>query len=222
MTASVPEQPKIYHITHLDRLPFIIEDGRLWCDSVMANRQNKGTVIGLSEIKQRRLSNLLTSHADLRLRVGDCAPFYFCPRSVMLFVIHKADNRELEYRGGQESILHLEADFHVVVKWAKERRRRWAFTTSNAGSSLFEDYADLEQLNKIAWEAVQAEWWENTPELPNRKENKQAEFLIQGYLPWTLIERIGVYSPQVRGRVLSTLTTTEHRPPVEVKKDWYY
>ena len=222
MTTPVPDQPKIYHITHLDRLPSITEDGKLWCDAVMASRQNKGTVIGLSEIKQRRLSNFLTSHADLRLKVGDCVPFYFCPRSVMLFVIHKKDHRELGYAGGQEPIVHLEADFHLVVKWAKERKRRWAFTTSNAGSYLFEDYSDLEQLNKIAWGAVQAEWWENTPEFPDRKENKQAEFLLQGYLPWTLIDRVGVYSHQVREQVLSTLITVEHRPPVEVKKDWYY
>lgn len=222
MVTPVPEKLKIYHIAHSDRLPSIIKDGRLWCDAVMANRQDKGTVIGLSEIKQRRLSSFLTSHADLRLKVGDCVPFYFCPRSVMLYVIHKGDHRELEYGGGQEPIVHLEADFHLVVEWAKERRRRWAFTTSNAGSLLFEDYSDLGQLDKIAWDAVQAEWWENTPEFPNHKENKQAEFLLQGYLPWTLIERIGVYSLQVRRQISSTLTATEHRPPVEVKKDWYY
>lgn len=29
---TVPAQPKIYHIVHVDRLPSIIADGCLWCD----------------------------------------------------------------------------------------------------------------------------------------------------------------------------------------------
>ncbi|MBE7527723.1 MAG: DUF4433 domain-containing protein [Burkholderiales bacterium] len=35
---------------------------------------------GVAQIKQRRLTSCLNSYPDLR--VGDCVPFYFCPRSV--------------------------------------------------------------------------------------------------------------------------------------------
>ena len=94
-----------------------------------------GTTIGMSHIKQRRLTYQLNSRPGLR--VGDCVPFYFCPRSIMLYVIHMANSPELDYRGGQGPIVHLEADLHEAVDWAERHGRRWAFTLSNAGSRLF-------------------------------------------------------------------------------------
>ncbi|WP_205620247.1 DarT ssDNA thymidine ADP-ribosyltransferase family protein [Salinivibrio socompensis] len=63
----------------------------------------------MNTIKQRRLTELtLDSHPDLY--VGQCVPFYFCPRSIMLYVIHRADSDELTYKGGQGPIIHLQAD----------------------------------------------------------------------------------------------------------------
>ena len=73
---TVPAQPKIYHIVHVDRLPSIIADGYLWCDAEILRRAPSGTTIGMSSIKQRRLNELtLTSHSGLH--VGDCVPFYW-------------------------------------------------------------------------------------------------------------------------------------------------
>ena len=83
----VPAAPKIYHIIHVDRLASVIADGCLWCDAQVLQRNRPGTQIGMSNIKQRRLLELrLSSHPGLL--VGGCVPFYFCPRSVMLFIIH--------------------------------------------------------------------------------------------------------------------------------------
>ncbi|HEV7517961.1 MAG TPA: DarT ssDNA thymidine ADP-ribosyltransferase family protein [Thermoanaerobaculia bacterium] len=33
MTFTVPERPKIFHITHVDNLPAILEAGVLWSDA---------------------------------------------------------------------------------------------------------------------------------------------------------------------------------------------
>ena len=144
----VPPRPKIYHIAHVDRLPSIMADGFLWCDAEVVRRAPAGTNIGMSSIKQRRLSELrLTSHRDLY--VGDCVPFYFCPRSVMLYLIYQANHPELAYRGGQGPILHFEADLSAAVAWANAQSARWAFTNSNAGSRYFEDYDDLAHLAEM-------------------------------------------------------------------------
>ena len=32
----MPDEPKVYHIVHVNRLPSIITDGHLWCDAEMA------------------------------------------------------------------------------------------------------------------------------------------------------------------------------------------
>ena len=134
----------------------------------------------------------------------------------MLYVISKADLSELAYRGGQEPIVHLEADLWQTVVWASREKQRWAFTTSNAGSRFFDDYSDLAQLKKIDWNAVQARDWRG------RKEGKQAEFLIEHHFPWELVLRIGVQSQPVYRRVRLALESATHEPPVEIKSNWYY
>lgn len=154
MTVPVPAQPKIYHIVHSDRLASIIADGFLWSDAAMVQRQGVGTTIGMSNIKARRLNELsLSCHPNLR--VGHCTPFYFCSRSVMLYLIYRR-NEDLTYKGGQEPIVHLEADLHATIAWAQQNNRRWAFTLSNAGAYYFEDRSDIAQLGDINWDAVQA------------------------------------------------------------------
>lgn len=214
-TVLVPPQPKIYHIAHVDRLPSIVADGFLWCDAEIVRRAPPGTTIGMSGIKQRRLTELhLSSYPDLH--VGDCVPFYFCPRSVMLYLIYQGNHPEMSYRGGQGPILHFEADLNAVVAWANAQPERWAFTLSNAGSYFFEDRNDLARLNEINWTAVQARDWRA------HKEGKQAEFLLEQRFPWHLIERIGVRDRTIYQQVVNAIPAHEHRPTVEVRPDWYY
>ena len=210
----VPTEPKIYHIVHVDRLPSIIHDGELRCDAKMVQRSGTGTAIGISDIKDRRLKSTLGSYPDLH--VGDCVPFYFCPRSVMLYVIYKRNHPELEYRGGQGPIVHLEAHLLGAVAWADANKRRWAFTTSNAGAAYFESYYDLGQLNKLDWDAIGAADWRG------RQEGKQAEFLVERSFAWNLISRIGVRSDRIRDKVRQAMQASAHSPPVEIKPNWYY
>lgn len=211
---TVPDNPKIYHIVHVDRLQSILSEECLWCDAVVIARKITGTTIGMNSIKQRRLNKLLESHPDLH--VGDCVPFYFCRRSVMLYVIHKANHQELAYRGGQSHIVHLEADLHETIRWVEDAQRRWVFTLSNAGSHYFEDRSDLARLDEIDWNAIRATSWQNC------KEEKQAEFLIERSFPWELVNRIGVQNQQVYRQVKIELETTKHQPVVEIKPGWYY
>ena len=209
-----PAAPKIYHIVHVDRLASIVADGGLWSDAALQRRARPGTTIGMSHIKQRRLTYRLDSRPGLR--VGDCVPFYFCPRSVMLYVIHRADNEGLQYRDGQGPIVHLEADLHEAVAWADRNQRRWAFTLSNAGSGYFEDRCDLAQLGQIDWSAIQARQWQG------RSHGKQAEFLMEQSFSWTLIRRVGVRSVGIRDQVTEAIQATDHRPAVELRREWYY
>lgn len=212
---TAPADPKIYHIIHVDRLPSIINDGRLWCDAEIVRRNLPGTTIGMNGIKQRRLNELtLTSHPVLH--VGDCVPFYFCPRSIMLYLIAKGNHVDLAYRGGQVPIIHLEADLRQTVAWAEAHGLRWSFTLSNAGAYYFEDRCRLDQLNEIDWEAVQATDWRQ------KKDGKQAEFLIEREFPWELVSRIGVINTDIHARVGAALGAAAHRPRVEVKREWYY
>jgi hypothetical protein len=212
---TVPSQPKIYHIVHIDRLASIIADGCLWCDAEIHRRNPPGTAIGMENIKERRLRKTLASYPQLH--VGDCVPFYFCPRSIMLYLFAQNNHYELTYHGGQEAIIHLEADLHAVVAWAQENNRHWAFTLSNAGSKYFEDRSDLKHLHEINWDAVCATDWREQ----SMKEGKQAEFLFEHSFPWHLVERVGVCSQKIYNQVTGIISGG-HRPQIEIHREWYY
>lgn len=214
MPNHTPEEPKIYHIVHVDRLASIIAGG-LWCDAEVVRRAQPGTTIGMNAIKQRRLTELtLASHPGLF--VGQCVPFYFCPRSIMLYLIYQRNHPDLEYRGGQGPIIHLESDLMQTIRWAEAQGQRWAFTLGNAGSRYFEDRSDLNQLGEIDWNAVNARDWRGC------KEGKQAEFLIEHQFPWALISRIGALSRTTYDQVLTVLQGAAHTPVVEIRPEWYY
>lgn len=211
----VPPNPKIYHIVHVDNLASIVADGCLWSDAVMTQRQG-GTVIGMGGIKQRRLGLPVACHSGLR--VGEFVPFYFCSRSIMLYVIHRANHPELAYRGGQQPIVHLEADLENVVRWMEASGRRWAFSLSNAGAYYTQFRTGLDQLGEINWEAVAATDFRPA----DVKEAKQAEFLVQRSFPWSLVERIGVHSQGIGQRAADAMQGAAHRPGIEIRRDWYY
>ena len=218
---TVPAQPKIYHIVHMDRLPSIIHSDGLWCDAEIVKHPGLGTTIGMGTIKSRRLNELtLDSHPGLH--VGACVPFYFCPRSIMLYLIYQGNHPELTYHGGQGPIVHLEFDLQAAVTWAEANNRRWAFTLSNAGSYFFEDRCDLVQLNEINWDAVGANRWSGAGISPTIKEGKQAEFLVETSFPWSLVERIGVRTNATYHQVVHALTASAHKPQLEIRSEWYY
>ena len=214
---SPPAEPKIYHITPGGNLAGIIADGCLWSDAEMIARGGPAVAAGMSHIKRRRLEELaVPCHPGTR--VGQFVPFYFCPRSVMLYILHKGNNPDLTYQGGQRHILHLEANLEEAVAWAEGQGRPWAFTDGNAGSRFFRTFRDRAQLDQLGWDHIAA--FDFRPR--EVKEAKQAEFLVFGSFPWTLVRKIGVTSEKVAERVRQIVEDCDHRPEVAVQSDWYF
>lgn len=212
-----PARPRIYHITHVNNLLDIVPAGGLLSDARMIAQGGPKAPIGMSKIKRRRVEEIPV-YCHPGTMVGDYVPFYFCPRSIMLYVIHRANDPELAYRGGQGEIVHLESDMHEAIRWAEEHGKPWAFSLSNAGAYAVEIHNQLSQLDKITWTAVAATDWQ----APRIRQAKQAEFLMHDFFPWELVRRIGVLAYPVARRAHNALQRAEHRPVVEVVRDWYY
>jgi ssDNA thymidine ADP-ribosyltransferase, DarT len=216
--SAPPLAPQVYHITHVGNLPAIVGAGGLLSDAAMLARGGPHARIGMSRIKERRLQ--LPVHCHPGDMVGDYVPFYFCPRSIMLYVIHCRNHPELTYRDGQGPIVHLRANLHAVVQWAEACGRRWAFSLSNAGARYTSFHASLADLHRLDWQAISATDFR----APAVKDGKQAELLVRDSLPWRFIDRIGVHSLAIAEQVDDLLAGAgaTHVPVVSVQPSWYY
>ena len=216
--ALPPENPVIYHIVHIDRLQSILNSGYLWSDKIVSQHQYYGTIIGMQKIKNNRLNRTIDGiYSDLH--VGECVPFYFCPRSVMLYMIYKKNHYELEYAGGQESIVHLRADLYTTVEWAEKNNLRWAFSSSNASSAYASFSSNLSQINHLNWDAINACYWAER----SIKDQKQAEFLIENKFNCNLIDYIGVHNQDILKQAKILLNEASYcNIEVNIRRDWYY
>lgn len=214
---TVPEKQRIYHITHVDNIDEIVSEGALRSDAVMVARGGPAASIGMSAIKLRRLTELYVKcyPGDF---VGEYVPFFFCPRSIMLYILHMDNSPELTYHGGQGPIVHLEADLRKSIAWADADDRRWAFSLSNAGAYYTQFRNDPDQLSEVNWPAVANDDFRSR----EVKEGKQAEFLMQDLFPWDLVRRIGVHSEAIKTQVEEALAEADHQPPVVVRRGWYF
>lgn len=206
----------IYHITHLVNLASIGRDGLLSDASRIAAGLDV-QLVGMSETKRRRLEEIAVDCCGGR-KVGESVPFYFCPRSVMLFVIHRGNHPDLGYHGGQGSIIHLATRVSTVTDWACSNGGEWAFSPQNAGNRFATFSQSLEELEGLDWRAISNT---NFTE-PRIKAAKQAEFLVHDRVPWNLIEGIEVQSERHLSPVQEVLQGMTHRPKVVVRPNWYF
>jgi hypothetical protein len=212
----VPPDAKIYHIVHVDRLTSIIASNGLHCDSFMQGRAHPGTTIGMPQLKQTRLNQPVDVFPGTA--VGDYVPFYFCSRSVMLYVIYMRNHPGLLYTGGQEPIVHLEADLMGVLDWADANGIDWALSLGNATANYAEFRSTRQELEEVRWDLIHERLWRD----PAVKEAKQSELLIKGFFPWTLFDRIGTASDAVAQQAAQIIQASDHRPLVQRMTNWYY
>ena len=213
----VPTNPKVYHITHLDNLSQIVTAGVLLSDAQRLALNLNCHIVGMSSIKLRRLMSLgVTCHPGTT--VGQYVPFYFCPRSIMLYLLYRGNHPDLDYRGGQRPIVHLVADLRRAVAWAEAQNRRWAFSDCNAGAGYADFFNDLDDLTKVNWSAVVSTDFRSM----EVKEGKQAEFLMHDSFPWEFVDRIGVVDTRAKTQVELIIAPASHKPLVTVEPGWYY
>ena len=215
--SAVPPHPKIFHITHIDNLPSIITTGGLISDAKRLTEGLSCSVVGMSTIKRRRLEEIQVPCYP-NTKVGEYVPFYFCSRSIMLYILHRRNHPELSYTGGQEPIIHLQADLTAVMHWADAHQVPWAFSSGNAGAYLTTFYRHPTDLDTLDWAAIAATDFREA----EVKEGKQAEFLMFECFPWPLIEKIGVINRTMAIHVTTALAIAEHQPAIAVEPSWYF
>lgn len=209
IVSTPPKNPRIFHITYIRNLAGMIGKDLLPDAKIPASRY---TNIGASDIKQRRLRLPVGCHPGTC--VGDYVPFYFSPRSVMLFRIARSEFHE--YRGGQQPIVHLRANLHDAIDWAEDQGLKWAFTNVNAAASYAPFYKDRAQLDQVDWEVGKMRIWRD------HREAKQAEFLMHDRFPFDLFDYIGCFDDAAAQQTRQIVAGLPKQPAVAVENAWYY
>lgn len=207
---SVRSAPvKVSHITHIDNLASILGQGCLWSDAKRIELGLSTQNIAYSHIKARRLQHSVKVAAGGTL--GQYVPFNFCPRSVMLYVIHKGHD---DFRGGQDRVLHLISDIDSI----RSTNSQCFFTDIHADLHFAEQIDDFSRLSELDIKKIAtSKYWHEFGE------QKQAEFLAFESVKWEAITTIGVKTQEVADEVSAILQQSQlHSPTVLVKPEWYY
>ena len=210
----VPKPTLIYHITDASNLRLILENDGLYCINAMREDNRPHKNIAYEHIQDRRSRTRVPINPYGTLH--DYVPFYFAPRSPMLYTIDKGNVPG--YIGGQKSIIYLVSLIEFV-----DGKRPWVFTDGHGTMAFTNYYNDLNFLDEIDWDVMDSKYWYDTSDDPDRKRRRQAEFLVHRYFPLSLVQGIGVYDSQVELYVKQMFKGTNFEIPVKiVYPAWYY
>jgi hypothetical protein len=205
----------IYHITHLRNLQSIIDAGGLMAKNALDRQQINYADIAHQSIQDRRATVQVPCGAKGVLH--DYVPFYFAPRSPMLYTIKMGN--VAGYQEGQNPVIYFVCEAESI----SSTRIEFAFTDGHAIIGYSSFYNNLNTLDDVIdWNVMKTNYWADTDEDGDRKRRRQAEFLIHQFCPWDLIREIGVINPQMKGKVEELLQNVNYCPPVRVYSSWYY
>ena len=131
----------IYHITHINNLTSIINSGGLIALSILKQKQVSYTNIAYKNIQDQREKKIVS--CGVRGVLYDYVPFYFAPRSPMLYTIHKGNVPG--YQDGQTSIIHFLVEIEAIAK----SDLAFVFTDCHPIMAKSNFYEDIQQLYYI-------------------------------------------------------------------------
>jgi hypothetical protein len=152
--------------------------------------------------------------------VADYVPFYFAPRSPMMFSISRGN--VASYLGGTARLIYLTTTLERLHKTDCQP----LLTDRNAALRYAEyrlfDPSDPVDDDFIDWDLMGQRDWYNTPDEPQRKERRMAEALVHERVTWEAISGIATQSEIVAAEVRAILGVAHVNVPVNVRPSWYF
>jgi ssDNA thymidine ADP-ribosyltransferase, DarT len=210
----VPQPTYLYHITHFDNLRAMIADGGLRTCGELRRTRTGYKDIAYSTLQDRRAQTLVPCGAKGTLH--DYVPFYFAPRSPMLYAISRGIVPG--YTEGQRPVVYLVTTAQAI----QQAGLSFVFTDGHGIMQFSSFYDDLTQLHQVDWQIMRERMWRDTVADPDRKRRRQAEFLVHQFVPWSLISSIAVMGKMMKAEVDAVLHNVNYAPAVSIRNDWYY
>ena len=205
----------VYHITHISNLPSIVQGGGLKSVNRLRRESTGYRDIAYESIQERRARTMVPCAAGGVLH--DYVPFYFGPRSPMLFTLSQGNVQQ--YQGKQWEIITLVSTAEAIAASA----RAFVFTDGHPVLAFSEFYDDLAQVPKVIdFQLMKSKYWFDTKEEPDRMRRRQAEFLVHDMMPWELIIGAGVQTTEAQAAVAKILPEMAAADRVRLRPQWYY
>lgn len=221
---TTPRYGLLFHFTHLDNLPAVLEAGALLSDSAVCAGQLLRHEAGDPAIKERRRRKRVSCKPGGV--VADYVPFYFAARSPMMYKLRMGGVPS--FTGDHRDLVYFVADVGSVLQVGLP----FVISDRNATVEVVDfttDVAVLGDLTKrspqsqfVNWPLMNAEWWNSTPDDPDRMERRMAEFLVYNRAPLEVMLGIAAYSQAQKATVERLLEVAGRSVRVETRPGWYY
>ena len=201
----------VFHFTHLRNLPSVISRG-LQSDAACRRDALTQVEIGAHDIRERRL-RLAVGDVGPGGYVGDYVPWYFGPRSPMMFTLNR---NNYEYRDGFDEVVYLVSSVSRIISLGGS----WVASDRNAALAIAEFVDDHSLLQEhVSWEIIRARYWRD---FADGADLRAAEFLVYESVPWEGVEFIVTKTDETRVKVEGLLLGLDHAPQVHVRSQWYF
>jgi hypothetical protein len=204
----------IYHFTHIANLEGIFRSGALLCDGLCRASGYTVRDIAYSNLKDQRSRTLVEVPPGGTL--DEYVPFYFGPRSPMLFAYMKGNVTGKPE--SQDEIVY----FATAAETLAENGVPFAFTDGHPIREPKAFYNDLRYLDQVDLPLMKERYWNDTDEDPDRKRRRQAEFLAWERVPLPMIMAVAGRTDSVRLALQEIVT--DHSLDIRCLKrpSWYY
>ncbi|SDW60534.1 type II toxin-antitoxin system toxin DNA ADP-ribosyl transferase DarT [Nitrosomonas communis] len=221
-----PQPVRLFHITAITNLSAICTSGALVSKNLGASAGiNYQNIAHQGAQSVRGYRNVPDPPGGT---VHDFVPFYFAPRSPMLYAINGGRVTGCELR--QKDIVYLETSVDRVTAHGAA----FVFYDRNATLAFSTPYTDLAKLHDaIAWHLLMesptldgfCKYWQNNPSslrYADRMERRQAEFLVKDRVSLDVFLRIGVIDQAAADKVNSILAVSGVNLRVDIMQNWYF
>lgn len=197
-----------FRLTHIDNIKYIMSKGLVRASSPL--RDENYVSIGDVQVIQVRKDRKYQGY-----QLSDFMPFYFGPRSPMLYVIQHGYNGVRKVK--PEDIVYCVVRIEDIIKNDID----CIFTDGHALSSLTNYYykSCLANLNNIVnYDDVYSTYW-NIEDDPDLKRRKEAELLVNDDLPAQYIRGLVVYNEKAKEHLISLGVAAEQ---IVVMPSYYF
>lgn len=211
----VPHTTPIYRLMYVDNLATCMKrQGMHAPNKVPGDGLPYRTIHNIDIQKERKIRLIPCGPCGT---IHDYVPFYFGPRSPMLYQLHTG--WVPGYSEGQEPLVYVVSTAEAIA----HAGLAFVFSDGHGIAAYTSWYSNMKDLGKVDWKAVYAEQWKDTVEDMDLQRRKQAEFLVHGFCPWEVVQEIGVLNESARNRVMNIIAAySSYSVSVCVRSQWYY